>query len=47
MRWVELTDLFNLPSSEMKQIVKYEKQLNAAMAAKRQALLDAAEEENE
>ena len=44
---VELTDLLNLKAADKKKLVAYEKALAQRMAAKRQKILDAAEEDDE
>ena len=46
-RWVELTDLLNLKSADTKKLIAYEKALAQRMAAKRQKILDAAEDDDE
>ena len=44
-RWVELTDLLNLSDTEMKKVIQYEKKLHERQVAKRQALMEAAQDD--
>ena len=47
MRWVELSDLIQLPKAEQKKITKFDKSFAQRMADRKQKVQEAAEEEDE